>query len=120
MSSRAQRARVVVRIPALPPVASLSADPNDVSQDPTDAAIDARLAERVIEIFDRNVPGAAARGLSLDTRIKDELGLPSITVVAILFDLQDAFGVDLMGIEVQLGALQTVRDVAALVAKHPA
>lgn len=90
-----------------------------MSQDPSNAALDAQLAKRVIEIFDRNVPGAAARGLSLETRIRDELGLPSITVVAILFDLQDAFGVDLMGIEVQLGALQTVGDVAALVAKHP-
>lgn len=82
----------------------------------TQPPIDASLAARILAIFDQNVPGAVARGLSLDTRIQEELGLPSITVVAILFDLQDAFGVDLMGIEVQLGALQTVRDVAALVA----
>lgn len=94
--------------PDLPPV-----------PDPAKLVIDAALEARVLEIIDRNVPGAAARGLSLETRIQDELGLPSITVVAILFDLQDAFGIDLMGIEVQLGALQSVRDVAALVASHP-
>ena len=80
------------------------------------SAIDAEVEARVLEIFERNVPGAANMGVTLDTRIQDELGLPSITVVTILFDLQDAFGIDLMQRDVSLAELQTVRDMAALVA----
>ncbi len=71
---------------------------------------------RVLDIFERHLPGALGRGMTIDSRVQTELGLPSLTLASILFDLQDAFDIDLTSGDLRLSELQTVGDFAALVA----
>ncbi|MFO0891951.1 MAG: acyl carrier protein [Isosphaeraceae bacterium] len=85
-------------------------------REPADSSEGRIDAERtVLDIIERHLPGAQAEGMSVQSRLQADLGLPSINLVLILFDLQEAFGVNLVCQDPRLAELRTVSDLVAFV-----
>ncbi len=75
---------------------------------------EARTERRVMMIFQRHLDPASRAGLSPGCSLRADLNLDSITVVAILFDLERELRINIASSSLDLSTLETIRDVQVL------
>ncbi len=75
--------------------------------------VDQSLEDRILALIAEAVPAQYRRvAITPQTRLKQDLGLDSIGMLALLFRLEQAFGIDLAAVDVgvTLAQLRTVGD----------
>jgi acyl carrier protein len=72
-----------------------------------------RFEETVIKLIAEVAPNASQKKITLDTQLQRELGMNSLAIALLVFRFEEAFEVDIAGIEdkVDITAIRTVNDV---------
>ena len=72
------------------------------------------MPEELIEILLKTAPDTDVSSITMETRLKADLGLTSLDFIVIMFELQDKYGV----LPSELEPFETVGDVIAYLKKH--
>ena len=81
--------------------------------------MDPEFDNKILFLIAEAVPGKFRKvKLTKETRLQSELGLDSLALAALVFRLEEAFGIDLSGVDlgVTMSGLRTVND--AINASH--
>jgi len=76
--------------------------------------IDANFDEKIMTLIAGVVPGKFKKTkITLESHLQKELGLDSIGVLALVFQLEESFGIDITetGIAIDIAKLKTVGDI---------
>ena len=79
----------------------------------TPEEIRAKLANIIAEKVNRRIPAAQ---IQWETRLRDDLGIDSLEVAELMYEIEDTFGTTLE--ETEPGALVTVRDAVHAIARE--
>ena len=74
---------------------------------------DAKFDETILSLITEAVPGKFKKAkLTADMRLQRDLGLDSISLLALVFRMEEAFGIDLSDIDLgsNMGRIRTVGD----------
>lgn len=75
--------------------------------------IDPKFEEKILALITDGVPGKFKKQkITPEMRLQKDLGLDSLALAALVFRLEDAFGVDLSGLDLgaNMGQMRTVGD----------
>ena len=79
------------------------------------------LESAIVSIIRQATPSQFKKGaITVDMRLQRDLGLDSLGIAALLFRLQDDFGLDLFAdpdLSARIGDLRSVEDLVALAAR---
>jgi acyl carrier protein len=76
--------------------------------------VDAKFDEKVISLIAKAVSGKYRKVvISRETYLQKELGLDSIGMLALIFSFEEAFGIDIaqLGIDINTAKIKTVGDL---------
>jgi acyl carrier protein len=87
----------------------------DVPHPPQEAILefDAKFDEKILSLIAEAAPGKSKKGgLTKDMRLQSDLGIDSIALVAMVFRMEETFGIDLSDLDLGsgMGRIRTVGD----------
>jgi acyl carrier protein len=72
---------------------------------------DAKFDEKILSLIAEAAPGKVKKaGLTEDLRLQGDLGIDSIALVAMVFRMEETFGIDLSGLDFE-GGMRRIRTV---------